>query len=120
MRLLLTSAGIKNALLAGYDAIEHGTFIDDETLDLLLARNTPVVPALQFEAASIEHGPAFGMPPAVIDGHQETLEGGAPWMARGRPARQPRGVARPAVLRRRQYRRARRPAAFGRDARPPT
>jgi imidazolonepropionase-like amidohydrolase len=69
--------GIKNALLAGYDTLEHGTFMDDETLDLLLARNTPVVPALYFELASIEHGPEFGMPQAVIDGHKETLEGGA-------------------------------------------
>jgi imidazolonepropionase-like amidohydrolase len=69
--------GIKNALLAGYDTLEHGTFMDDETLDLLLERNTPVVPALYFELASIEHGPEFGMPQAVIDGHKETLEGGA-------------------------------------------
>ncbi len=71
------TAGIKNALLAGYDAIEHGTFIDDETLELLLKRNVPVVPALYFEYASIERGPEFGMPPAVIEGHRETLEGGA-------------------------------------------
>jgi imidazolonepropionase-like amidohydrolase len=69
--------GIKNALLAGYDTLEHGTFMDDEALDLLLERNTPVVPALYFELASIEHGPEFGMPQKVIDGHQETLEGGA-------------------------------------------
>lgn len=69
--------GIKNALLAGYDALEHGTFIDDETLDLLLERDVPVVPALYFEQMSIERGPEFGMSQAVIDGHQETLEGGA-------------------------------------------
>ncbi len=69
--------GIKNALRAGYDALEHGTFMDDETMELLLQRNTPVVPALYFELASIEHGPEFGMPQAVIDGHKETLEAGA-------------------------------------------
>lgn len=69
--------GIKNALRAGYDTLEHGTFMDDEALDLLLQRNTPVIPALQFEHASIVHGPEWGMPPAVIDGHKETLEGGA-------------------------------------------
>src|SRR6266436_5937123 len=69
--------GIKNALRAGYDTLEHGTFMDDEALDMLLARNTPVIPALQFEQASIVHGPEFQMPQAVIDGHQETLEGGA-------------------------------------------
>lgn len=69
--------GIKNALKAGYDTLEHGTFMDDEALELLLARNVPVVPALQFEYASIVHGPEFGMGQRVIDGHKETLEGGA-------------------------------------------
>lgn len=69
--------GIKNALRAGYDTLEHGTFVDDEALEMILERNTPVVPALYFELASVEHGPNIGMPQAVIDGHQETLEGGA-------------------------------------------
>jgi imidazolonepropionase-like amidohydrolase len=69
--------GIKNALRAGYDTLEHGTFMDAEALDMLLERNTPVVPALQFEWASIEYGPRFGMGQRVVDGHKETLEGGA-------------------------------------------
>lgn len=69
--------GIKNALRAGYDTIEHGTFMDNEALDLLLQRNVPVVPALYFELMSIERGPEFGLPPKVIEGHQETLDGGA-------------------------------------------
>ena len=69
--------GIKNALKAGYDAIEHGTFMDDECMDLLLQRDVPCVPALYFEYASIHRGPEFGMSQQVIDGHQETLDGGA-------------------------------------------
>ena len=69
--------GIKNALRAGYDSIEHGTFIDDEGLELLLKRDVPCVPALYFEKASIDRGPEFGMSQVVIDGHKETLEGGA-------------------------------------------
>ncbi|MEX0979272.1 MAG: amidohydrolase family protein, partial [Pirellulales bacterium] len=69
--------GIKNALRAGYDTLEHGTFMDAEALDMLMERNTPVVPALQFEHASIKRGPEFGMPQNVIDGHQETLDGGS-------------------------------------------
>src|SRR5688500_17024764 len=69
--------GIKNALRAGYDTLEHGTFIDDEGLEMLLARDVPVVPALQFELASVERGPEVGLPQKVIDAHQETLEGGA-------------------------------------------
>ena len=71
------NAGIKNALRAGYDAIEHGTFMDQEALDLLLARDVPVVPALYFELASVQLGPEFGLSQRVIDGHQETLEAGA-------------------------------------------
>ncbi len=69
--------GIKNALRAGYDTIEHGTFIDDEGLELLLKRDVPVVPALYFEKVSVERGPEFGLSQRVIDGHQETLDGGA-------------------------------------------
>ena len=51
--------------------------MDQEALDLMLARNVPCVPALQFEWASIEYGPKFGMSQAVIDGHKETLDAGA-------------------------------------------
>jgi len=69
--------GIKNALRAGYDTLEHGTFMDAEALEMLLARDVPVVPALQFEYASIVHGPEFGMSQRVVDGHQETLDAGA-------------------------------------------
>jgi imidazolonepropionase-like amidohydrolase len=71
------TAGIKNALRAGYDALEHATFLDDEALEMLLQRDVPVVPALYFELASIERGPEFKMPRKVIDGHKETLEAGA-------------------------------------------
>ncbi len=69
--------GIKNALRAGYDTIEHGTFMDTEALELLLQRDVPCVPALYFEQASVERGPEFKLPQKVIDGHKETLEGGA-------------------------------------------
>ncbi|MEO1979535.1 MAG: amidohydrolase family protein, partial [Fuerstiella sp.] len=69
--------GIKNALRAGYDALEHGTFMDDEAMDLLLEKDVPVVPALYFEKASVIRGEEFGLPQKVIDGHQETLDGGA-------------------------------------------
>src|SRR5687768_16511193 len=58
--------GIKNALRAGYDTLEHGTFIDDESLEMILARDVPVVPALQFEHASVVKGPELKMPQKVI------------------------------------------------------
>ena len=69
--------GIKWALELEYDSIEHGTYMDSECLDLMLERDVPCVPALQFELASVENGPAWGLPPSVVDNHQETLEAGA-------------------------------------------
>ena len=69
--------GIYNALKAGYDAIEHGTFMDDECLDLLLKRKVPMCPGLGFEKFSVDRGKDFGLSQRVIDGHQETLEAGA-------------------------------------------
>jgi len=69
--------GIKNALVAGFDTLEHATFIDSETLDLLLARHVPVIPGLYFEWASVERGKEFKMPQRAIDSHKETLEFGA-------------------------------------------
>lgn len=69
--------GIKNALRAGYDSLEHGTFMDNEALDMLLDRDVPVVPALYFEKASVLRGEEFGLSQRVIDGHQETLDGGS-------------------------------------------
>ncbi|OYW24438.1 MAG: aryldialkylphosphatase [Planctomycetales bacterium 12-60-4] len=69
--------GIRNALKAGYDAIEHGTFMDDECLDLLLQRNVPMCPGLGFELFSVQRGKEFGLSQRVLDGHQETLEAGA-------------------------------------------
>ena len=70
--------GIKNALRAGFDCLEHGTFMDAEALDLLLAARTrrSCRPSSSSTRAS-RRGPDFGMSQAVVDGHKETLEGGA-------------------------------------------
>jgi imidazolonepropionase-like amidohydrolase len=51
--------------------------MDDECLDLLLKRNVPMCPGLGFELWSVQRGKEFGLSQRVIDGHQETLEGGA-------------------------------------------
>lgn len=69
--------GIRNALRAGYDCIEHGSFMNEECLELMLERGVPMCPGLGFELFSVERGKEFGLSQAVIDGHQETLEAGA-------------------------------------------
>ena len=56
--------GIKNALRAGIDSIEHGSLLDDEAIELLKSRNVYLVPTLCAPTcilANIERGeqPAF-------------------------------------------------------------
>ncbi len=53
--------GIKNAVLAGVDSIEHGTLADDETLDLMAERGTWLIPTLgiQFMILSDPRVPAY-------------------------------------------------------------
>ncbi len=38
--------GIKNALIAGVDSIEHGTLVDDESVDMMVERGVFLVPTL--------------------------------------------------------------------------
>jgi imidazolonepropionase-like amidohydrolase len=40
------AAGAKAAALAGVDTIEHGTFLDDEAIDLMVAEDVTLVPTL--------------------------------------------------------------------------
>ena len=46
--------GIKNAVRAGFHSIEHGTYIDDEAFELMLARGTFLVPTLAVHLATLE------------------------------------------------------------------
>ncbi len=40
------ATGIKNAVRAGIDSVEHGSYIDDECIEMMLRRNTAYVPTL--------------------------------------------------------------------------
>jgi imidazolonepropionase-like amidohydrolase len=58
--------GIQNALRAGIDSIEHGVFLDDETISMMLERNIPFIPTISalynIETKGIEAGiPAFAV-----------------------------------------------------------
>jgi imidazolonepropionase-like amidohydrolase len=52
--------GIKNAVRAGIHSIEHGIFLDDEAIDLMLEHGTFLVPTLLAPQAVIEQGEARG------------------------------------------------------------
>lgn len=73
--------GIKNAVLAGIHSIEHGIYLDDEVIDLMLERGTFLVPTLLAPIAVVEIGeetgnmPEYGLRKAreVIEAHGESI-----------------------------------------------
>ncbi|WP_168188863.1 metal-dependent hydrolase family protein [Thermoflavimicrobium daqui] len=54
--------GIKNALIAGVKTIEHGIFIDDEGIELMLKRDAILVPTLSIVHRLITEGKNHGVP----------------------------------------------------------
>lgn len=61
------TAGVKRALRAGVDTIEHGFYLDDEAVELFRRRDATLVPTLAIVHQICEHGAEFGIPPASID-----------------------------------------------------
>lgn len=61
------TAGIKRALRAGTDTIEHGFYLDAEAIELFLERDATLVPTLSIVHQICEHGPAFGVPTGSIE-----------------------------------------------------
>lgn len=74
--------GIKNALLAGVASIEHGIYLTDELIDLMLQKDAYLVPTLVAPLAVIEFAEAHPdlLPPvmaakavSVIEAHQRSF-----------------------------------------------
>jgi imidazolonepropionase-like amidohydrolase len=73
--------GVKNAVLAGIHSIEHGIYLDDEVIDLMLERGTFLVPTLLAPLSVGEIGeatgtmPEYGMRKAkeAIEAHKESI-----------------------------------------------
>ncbi len=66
--------GVKNALVGGVDTVEHGYFIDQECIDLMLERGTHFVPTLaliEVFKASVER--PLDMPPWRLKKQQECI-----------------------------------------------
>jgi imidazolonepropionase-like amidohydrolase len=67
--------GIKNAVRAGIHSIEHGMYLDDEVIEMMLERGTYVVPTLLAPLAVIEAVEAnHSMPEWGIRKAREILE----------------------------------------------
>jgi imidazolonepropionase-like amidohydrolase len=57
--------GAKRAIRAGIDSIEHGSFLDDEALDMMKARGTYYIPTLMAAEGGKEILAKGGYPPSV-------------------------------------------------------
>jgi imidazolonepropionase-like amidohydrolase len=60
--------GIKNAVRAGIRSIDHGIFLDDEGIELMLRHGTWFVPTLVAPQGVLDaHDAGVDLPPAVVD-----------------------------------------------------
>ncbi|QTN00740.1 amidohydrolase family protein [Sediminibacillus dalangtanensis] len=66
--------GIKNAVRAGIHSIEHGIFIDDEAIELMLENGTYLVPTLLAPVAVLETAKEVGMPDSAVEKSKEVIE----------------------------------------------
>ena len=66
--------GVKNALRAGIHSIEHGIFLDEEAIELLLKRGAFLVPTLLAPLAVLEIGEKGGMPEYGLLKAREVIE----------------------------------------------
>jgi imidazolonepropionase-like amidohydrolase len=58
--------GMKRAVLAGVDSIEHGTFMSDEVIDLMKQRGTYYVPTMSAAHFVLEKAKIPGFFPAIV------------------------------------------------------
>ena len=61
------TAGIKNALSAGIDSVEHATLVDDEGIAFMRDRGIFLVPTLSAPACMLHHAESGAMPKYVVD-----------------------------------------------------
>ena len=59
--------GIKNAILAGIDSIEHGIFLDDEAIELMIKNGVYLVPTLAAPYFIVKYGIEAGVPQYIVD-----------------------------------------------------
>jgi imidazolonepropionase-like amidohydrolase len=66
--------GIKNAIRAGVDSVEHCMLIDDEGIALMKERGTVIVPTLNACIGIVENGEEAGIPKYAVDKARTIVE----------------------------------------------
>ena len=67
------SEGIKQAVAAGVNSVEHGILIDDEGIEMMKARGTWLIPTLYVLNYVVEEGPALGYPEESVEKGRQLL-----------------------------------------------
>ena len=67
-------AGIKTAVLAGIDSVEHGSYIDDECIELMLQRGTALCPTLSTHYFTMKFGTEAGIAPWKVEKGMQAAE----------------------------------------------
>lgn len=65
--------GLKWAVMAGVDSIEHGTYIDDEGIRLMKEKGTYLVPTIYLTEWFMENQAKLGLPPQIIAKANEVM-----------------------------------------------
>lgn len=65
--------GIKNAIRAGVDSIEHGVWLDDEAIEMMCERGTYMVPTLTAPYLIAHGGLEAGIPKYMVDKSNQVL-----------------------------------------------
>jgi imidazolonepropionase-like amidohydrolase len=66
--------GVKNAILAGIDSIEHGIFLDEEAIEMMAQRGTVLVPTLAAPFRIVEAGEAAGIPSYAVEKSKRVMD----------------------------------------------
>jgi imidazolonepropionase-like amidohydrolase len=69
-----STQGIKNAIRAGIDSIEHGVWLDEEAIGLMLDHGTYLVATLTAPGVMAEGGTAAGIEPYAVEKSNLVLE----------------------------------------------
>jgi imidazolonepropionase-like amidohydrolase len=68
------TTGIKNAIRAGLDSIEHGIFLDDEAIQMMVENGTFLVPTLVAPYFIVKYGEEAGIPKFAVEKSKYVME----------------------------------------------
>lgn len=69
-----STEGIKNAVRAGVDTVEHGTFLDDEGAQLMRDAGTILTPTISVLYLYVNKGPEVGVPGWIVEKFRGDLD----------------------------------------------